>query len=395
MVCGCEQRAVGGVDDGGVSPDRAVDGRVDARVDAARDARPDAAPGCTVPEEMTIIENPTEPCFVMGLDRLSSGHYVLGGAQGWQDLQAHLWLLDQDTLEILDKVPVSAEMVFPTVTEADTVWVVTEDDNDVTLQSFAVSGSEITSGHGAVSLCNYCAPAWQGPVRLGDRVFAATHAFGDEEITLYAVNHTGSIGETEVYAPFPGEDPRLAADGTYLYIFYLHDEQIWVRVLDAQGTQVGSDYTLATPAAIYPCGATAALEGGAWGAYNTGSGQLLEMRVGRVDTTGAVGEWASFHVAMGAGLELSMVEARSMVGLTWGENYGEGRVGAHFVALSGVGPEILAADTVISPPVDRISLSHAVWSAIAAHPQGFLVAWGGWNEETNHGIYAKRIVCNP
>jgi len=393
----CTQSAIGIVSDGGTVKDSQMDTGVPLDVEDF----PDGSPGCDIPEEMTIIENPTEPSFVMEIEQTIGGHYVLGGAQGWQNLTAGLWLLASHDLSVMDSIGVDGEMVFPSIKDQATIWTVTVKDNEVSLHHYEMVVefmSEVSIGGflGSVSICNECVPAWQGPVYFGGKFYVATRSFGDQHVTLTGVDvANGSIGDIENIDVFPGSDPWLAADEEHLYLVYLLDNAVRFLAFDETGAQVGEEHTLEPASAVGVLGVTEAMEGGAWVAFSSHDEDMnLEFNLGKANINGQIDPWIVMDTSLGGGFHVSMTESRSLLGISWGEIYGQGRVGAHFMALEAYDTSLLTEDTLLSPPIGRSSVSHSIWSAIAPHRKGFVTVWGGWNEETNHGIYGKILKCN-
>jgi hypothetical protein len=365
---------------------------LDARVDAGVDG----SPGCTVPEEPIVIQSPTEPCFVTETARTPFGDYLMGGAQGWQQIQASLWLLSGDDLSTVDTLAVGAEMAFPACAPTgNEAWAVTESDNQVILMEYRVTGSTIEQAPGSEPqlICNDCAPAWQSPVITSDRVALAVRFFGENQLQVISRERSTS-GFT--LSPFViGRSPKLVAMSDGLALFYRADEQAWLWRLDENAQPLAEPVALELSPVIDVVGA--ASEGGdhAWVGALLSDGLQSELMFGRVQSDGELDTWASFSGLMDYGLYTSMTFSRGMLGVSWGVTYGEGRVGAHFLAMNASAPEVVADPVLVSPPVGRSSVSHTVWSSIAPHPQGFAVIWGGWNEQTYHGQYGKILSCHP
>lgn len=79
-----------------------------------------------------------------------------------------------------------------------------------------------------------------------------------------------------------------------------------------------------------------------------------------------------------------------LVAIAWGEQIGD-NAGAWVTVVDARARPVLAQQSA-SEPVGR-SQSYTVYTAVAPHPEGFVVAWNGWQRQANYAIYARLVRC--
>lgn len=82
--------------------------------------------------------------------------------------------------------------------------------------------------------------------------------------------------------------------------------------------------------------------------------------------------------------------SRARIAVAWGEQTGE--AGAWLTVVDTGGRPVME-QRLASDPTGN-SQSYTIFTALAAHPEGFVVAWSGWQRSSNYGIYARVVRCD-
>jgi hypothetical protein len=101
-------------------------------------------------------------------------------------------------------------------------------------------------------------------------------------------------------------------------------------------------------------------------------------------TVGAAGATAQ-------GLSATARADLGLVAIAWGEQIGDNGGGAWITVVDAQARPVLA-QTSASEPVAN-SQSYTIYTAVAPHPEGFVVAWNGWQRQANYAIYARVVRC--
>jgi hypothetical protein len=349
-----------------------------------------------VPAEPVILFNETEPGFVMSLDRVGDRGYVMGGASGWQTLQAGLWVLAPDTLAPRHEVRLDAEMVWARYDPTpDRVVALSEQDNQVSLRRF-----QLEAGQGPVETvqafaCLDCVPAASSPVVRDGLAAVAVRNFGDDTVQAFFWAD-GAPAVTESLA-VPGDTPHLLPGASGPTLYFAREGGLWQLPLDWQGGWI------ADPSPVHPEGLREVLtaEPGA-----SSRDWLVLMAEGTTPDEpvvwlwqraggGSFSELARLPGLLPYALQVSVSESLGTVALAWGVTFGAGEVGPHLVILDAQSGALSLEPQLMDHPINHSSSSHTIWAAAAPHPEGHAVVWGGWRESTHNGIYGKIIRRAP
>jgi hypothetical protein len=390
LPAGCRDRAVGTISDGSVQRDAGPDGET-------RDAEPeggipDGWVGCVVPDDPVIIHNETAPAFVHSLDRVGDRYYVLGGSEGWQDMQAGLWLLDPDTLDPIHRQTVSAEMVYASYDRYnDEVVAVTN--NDSFLQFIRY---EITMDQGLMvtdqrSLCNDCAAGWQGPAFGAYQAAVAVRHFGSDELQVYILPR--STQEVLATQTVQGGTPRLVVGVDAPVLIYQYDQLLHYYPFYWTSDPVHDPRVVSDDPIMAVLDTRAGASNNRWVAVLNSPQDQGVVRLYSDYLDQPPPEYWEVPDVLEYAQYWSISDSGDTVAMAWGETFGEGRVGAHFMAFSIFNTQLIFGPELISDPISHPSASYSVWAAAAPHPDGHAVVWGAWQEQTFHGIYGKIIRC--
>lgn len=101
-------------------------------------------------------------------------------------------------------------------------------------------------------------------------------------------------------------------------------------------------------------------------------------------TVGAAGPTAQ-------GLSAAARSDLGLVAIAWGEQTGDNGGGASITVVDARARPVLAQQSAS----DRVSnsQSYTVFTALAPHPEGFVIAWNGWQSQANYAIYARVVRC--
>lgn len=388
LASACGGRTIGmpGRDGGGTGWD----------ADPYSDARPgvDGAPpigSCTAPAEQVVILDAIEPCFVHTLDRTNTGKYVLGASKGWQDPGASLWVLDGETLERDSQVPVPGRSVHAQFDQwASQVVASTDEDNGVWFYRYDLVAGLNPVQRDAVFLCDQCTPSWAGPIPHETCTGVAVRDLWDNQLRVYVMSRD-AVGEVYVTEGIQGSSPQLAYRSEDLVLVYLHDSQLWEQRIDAYADFVGPPRLLSEEPIQGLLTAAAYADQFVVAAVLVGASDAPRLKI--IKWTGfAVTTQVEVGNAVDVSVEASFSFGSGAMGLGWGQTYGDGQVGAHFLGLNDLLQPIFGP-SLISAPVNQASASYTVWAATSQHPTGHAVVWGAWHEDTNYGLYGKIIQC--
>lgn len=90
------------------------------------------------------------------------------------------------------------------------------------------------------------------------------------------------------------------------------------------------------------------------------------------------------------GLSALALASQGRVAVAWGEQTGDS--GAWLTVLDTRGRPVMP-QRLASDPVGNTQ-SYTIYTALAPHPEGFVLAWSGWQRASNYGIYARVVRCD-
>jgi hypothetical protein len=80
-----------------------------------------------------------------------------------------------------------------------------------------------------------------------------------------------------------------------------------------------------------------------------------------------------------------------LVAIAWGEQLGDNG-GAWVTVVDARARPVLAPQSASEPVAN--SQSYTIFTAVVPHPEGFVVAWNGWQRQANYAIYARLVRCH-
>ena len=367
-----------------------------ARVDAGAPLDAAVPPSrCVVPATSTAIVVDGSPGFVFSLTELPSsepggGSYVLAAAHGWPpDERLALHVLD-DGLVATTRVGEGAHWGAARFDAAagELVVSVGGGDESLALERYSLGGGGL-SRIATVDLCaRGCDPAWSGPalgpdaraVVSGDPSGRATIAYilprvgGAPPVTVEGIDLrlAEAVGfADELVVVGRREDGLAVAHVTWGGVVTRPARSIGVPLVSTRfGTARYRDRDVLVAAAV------------------TGRGLvLLQLRDDVVvgDVT------VDPEVAVPSGASISV--RGDLAAVAWGEQWGDGRVGAHLAVVDLRDGSLFMPPVVVSAETGRGSASYTIWVAVAGHAEGFAVAWGAWEPTTFYGVYGKVVRC--
>lgn len=90
------------------------------------------------------------------------------------------------------------------------------------------------------------------------------------------------------------------------------------------------------------------------------------------------------------GLSALALSSQGRVAVAWGEQTGDS--GAWLTVVDTRGRPVMQPRRASDPAGN--SQSYTIYTALAPHPDGFVLAWSGWQRASNYGIYARVVRCD-
>ncbi len=91
------------------------------------------------------------------------------------------------------------------------------------------------------------------------------------------------------------------------------------------------------------------------------------------------------------GLSVASSAARGLIAIAWGEQTGTDGAGAWLTVVNERGRPVfeqqLASDRAAN------AQSYTVYTAVAPHPEGFVLAYNAWQPQANYAIYGRVVRC--
>jgi hypothetical protein len=311
------------------------------------------------------------PGFAWSLAASAGGGYVVGYSLGWPPEEiAHVAALDSGATALGRDVMVGGGGGRAFATAEWTASVLAAD--ELSLHRGLDGAASRTS------LCRGCfveSPPVEGPAGV---VVPVTRP---DRVLLFVLPRTPTI----THGPFAGA-VRTHAVGV--------GDEVWLVIATAEGIRMDRlswDAVLLTDLPIEvtseAVSAVAAAPAGArvWIAAVTSRGDVVLIEA---DERGLVREHPiASGASAAAGVAVSVSAAT--IGVTWGDALGAG-MGIHAAALDRERRELALGPTRIS----ESTTSYLPTTAIAPHPRGHAIVYGGWEERTFYGVYATLLVCD-
>jgi hypothetical protein len=380
-----------------VQRDVATDGiEVDVREDAAAQERCALGPIVTVHRRL-------EPSFVLSLAAVRAGGFVYTRASGWSGFT-------RPELVLIDAALVERQVL--SLSRLDTVHAVDGESRlySVTSDREPMRGTIIEHGWITVgdrlqrtslgALCEDGCVAIDRPIAVREGsigVAVATQRLDSGGVQIVD-RASGSVGPrgiaTDLRAPalLAVRDGWYAvarrADGALARVVFdpsATAARALAPVLDGFNGSEGPAVVRAAAREVVVVGSRAASGGrGAITMATWAGDERLVEQPSTVATIAATGVSAQ-------GLSVAARPDRGWVAVAWGEQIGLDRSGAWLTVQSTDGSELFSAK-LASEPVG-MSQSYTVYTALAPHPEGFLLLFNGWQRAANYGIYGRVVRC--
>ncbi|HJL30965.1 MAG TPA: hypothetical protein RMI62_17925, partial [Polyangiaceae bacterium LLY-WYZ-15_(1-7)] len=346
---------------------------------------PDAAPppmGCTLgPRQGPLADD--APTFVHSLAPYEDG-FLVGWSGGWPpDLAGSFGRLDVGLTGFEDRAPITpGETVFAAPVTAE-VAVLGEGNNVVHLARYGWARGtwERRDDRRLCDDCDDCVPSGPAVGGEGWLAFATEHFVGERAIEV-------AFQREEAFEPerglrFEGEaDAALSGNAATLWLVSSLEGEMRLRRLGWADGFVGD----ATPLPLTPNGVSAATratpDGGVLVAGRADAED--DLAVLQVGPDGELGRSARVEVG-DLVIDAALSRSRGTIAVAW-----EG--------LDGLGVTVLREDDLsVVLPATPVSGerpgSYRRTIAIAPAPYGHAIVYGGWEEDTYYGAYARRVDC--
>ncbi len=378
----------------------------DASPDASQDASPDVAdasadPQCSLGPIVTLTRR-MEPSFLLSMVALPRGGYAYTMASGWSGFASpSLFVLDASLREVSAVGLARLETVHALDGDPRLYTVTSERDP---ARGAPVEHALYTLGAGSPqrtalgALCDGCRPSDRA-VAQGSGVIAVpigTTALDGGGVQLVQLpSGRGAAQGTAMDLPSPAvlsvRDGWLVAArssrGDLTRALFARDGS-GARALVP--VSVGFD---AMPVALARAGDGAIVAVGA----NRGGGRIVPvtMAVWASEDSLADAPTITRTIAPAGptaqGLSAVARSDQPWIAVSWGEQTGE-RGGGAWLTVIDTQSRRLFEPTMVSDAVSN-SMSYTVYTAVAPHPEGFVVAWNGWQPSAQYAIYARVVRC--
>lgn len=372
----------------------------DARV--ADGALSDASAASCSLGPTVVLKRRMEPSFLLSLTAMPNGGYAYTMASGWNGLASPALVTVDANLMETAAIATTRLLTVHAVTGDDRLYAVTSERDSamgMPVEHAFYRTNPRLEAQPLGALCMGCTVR-DRPAVLLDRSIAvpmSTGALGSGGAVLVAKD-TGVVGASLVGMDM--QSPAvLATSGGLFAVSQRGDGPLARLMFDPSGAgvralssvNVGFD-GISPPWLVRLANAGVVAVGMARGGGRTvpitmaqwASDAALTAAVPDVLlTVGAAG-------ATAGQLSAAAHATRPMIAIAWGEQIGE-QSGASLSVVDARGAPLLEQQVVSEPTTN--SQSYTIYTAVAPHPEGFVVAWSGWQRQANYAIYARVVRC--
>ncbi len=355
-------------------------------------ALPDVAPStsCTLDPTVHQLGPSSAPAFayaVQARDPDGAAGWLVSSGHGWPPTEIGRIATIGPSLDVTATTTTASSRVFAGWTADGTVSLaMTETNQRVALELLRLSGRTLTT-LSTIALCASCTAARSPPVALSERWMFATERAGGTDIHVRA-----RMNLAEVTPPLrlAGVEPHVAISDRGPLWSLRRNDNIALALLDSSARVLGGiDAAFSVP--IRSSFAHAVMSTGDIAVFGirvepTGRTLLFE----RVTADFVPTPHVILAPMRGIPTYMNAAAHSGTAAATWGDQSSPG-AGAYATVIARDGT-VLWPPAIVSTEIAN-QASHTIWSAIAPHPNGYLVVWGAWEERTMYALYARILRC--